>query len=160
DRFGPRWPSLVGLAILASGLLLLASLTPDWRPIDLAWRIALLGLGGGLFQSPNSSAIFAALPLQRRGIGSSLLAFARNLGLATGTALGAALWLTGRLAAATATAVSPESPPAQVGGMHLAYLVMAGLIGVAIVLVALRGPATRTVGEEVRPVGPQSTIVE
>lgn len=110
----------------------------------MAWRVALLGVGGGLFQSPNSAAIFAALPPQRRGVGSSLLAFARNLGLVTGTALGAALWLSGRLATASALGISPDAAAAQVAGMRLAYLVMAGLIVAALLLVVWRSASRPT----------------
>lgn len=40
------------------------------------------GFGSGLFQPPNTSAIMAAVPLERRGVASSMRAFLGNTGMA------------------------------------------------------------------------------
>jgi hypothetical protein len=54
-------------------------------------RLALAGVGMGLFQSPNNAAVMSALPRARLGSGGGLLATARNGGMAVGIGLAAAI---------------------------------------------------------------------
>src|SRR5690606_34051848 len=51
-----------------------------------------IGLGMGIFQSPNNSAILGAVPRTRLGLASSLMSLSRTLGQTTGIALLGALW--------------------------------------------------------------------
>ena len=51
------------------------------------WRLALCGLGFGLFQSPNNHTIVTSAPLRRAGAASGMLGTARL----TGQSLGAVL---------------------------------------------------------------------
>jgi MFS family permease len=44
------------------------------------WMVAN-GFGSGLFQPPNTSAIMAAVPSERRGVASSMRAFLGNTGM-------------------------------------------------------------------------------
>jgi MFS family permease len=41
----------------------------------------ITGLGSGLFQPPNTSAIMASVPFERRGVASSMRAFLQNTGM-------------------------------------------------------------------------------
>ena len=54
---------------------------------DVAWRMALSGLGFGLFQTPNNRTMIAAAPRERTGGASGMLGTARLLGQTTGAAL-------------------------------------------------------------------------
>jgi len=54
---------------------------------DVAWRMALAGLGFGLFQTPNNRTMIAAAPRERSGGASGMLGTARLLGQTTGAAL-------------------------------------------------------------------------
>lgn len=81
-----------GLLLMTGGLLLLAFLPDAPRAADIAWRLALCGLGFGLFQSPNNSILIASAPAQRSGSASGMLATARLLGQTTGAALVALLF--------------------------------------------------------------------
>ncbi len=74
----------VGLGLLAAGLLLLALLPHDASNADIAWRMALCGLGFGLFQSPNNHTIVTAPPPQRSGAASGMLGTARLTGQTLG----------------------------------------------------------------------------
>ena len=47
----------------------------------------MVGIGTGLFISPNSTAAMSAISVNRRGIASAAVATARNLGMVTGVAL-------------------------------------------------------------------------
>jgi hypothetical protein len=53
---------------------------------DILWRQVVLGIGISLFNPANNSAIIGSLPKDKVGLGSSLLPFARNLGIVVGVA--------------------------------------------------------------------------
>jgi EmrB/QacA subfamily drug resistance transporter len=91
DRIGPRLPASLGMAFQAVGLLSLTSLPPELAPADLVWRLALIGIGHGLFMSPNSSAVLGAVPRPRRGTASGMAAETRVVGQALGIVLSAAV---------------------------------------------------------------------
>jgi MFS family permease len=90
DRFGPRPFTIAGLSIAASGLFLLSRMDPGWTSADLYWRLALLGAGWGLFNSPNVSTIMSAVPRAVAGITGGLNAVVRNLANTVAVALAAA----------------------------------------------------------------------
>src|SRR5690606_17575251 len=119
---------------------LFSFLEASWSWQDVIWRSALVSLGFGLFQSPNSSSALNAAPLPVRGVASSLLAFMRNLGLVLGIALGAAVWYSLRNSYAAAHLTDPLSQAAQITGMQTVYRVTSALLLVAVCLSALRGP--------------------
>ena len=77
----------VGLALFAAGLGSLAALPANPSHFDVAWRMALSGLGFGLFQTPNNRTMIAAAPRERSGGASGMLGTARLLGQTTGAAL-------------------------------------------------------------------------
>ena len=77
----------VGLLLFAAGLGSLALLPAHPTHFDVAWRMALAGLGFGLFQTPNNRTMIAAAPRERSGGASGMLGTARLLGQTTGAAL-------------------------------------------------------------------------
>ena len=77
----------IGLVLLAAGLGSLAALPANPTHVDVAWRMALSGLGFGLFQTPNNRTMIAAAPRERSGGASGMLGTARLLGQTTGAAL-------------------------------------------------------------------------
>ena len=76
-----------GMALLSLGLVLLAVLPPHPSQLDIVWRMALCGVGYGLFQSPNNHTSITAAPPHRSGGASGMLGTARL----TGQTLGAVL---------------------------------------------------------------------
>ena len=99
-RLADRYPAGLlggaGLLVFAAGLVALALLPqrPDFA--DVAWRMALCGLGFGFFQSPNNRALIGSAPRARSGGASGMLGTARLLGQTMGAALVALLF--GRIA--------------------------------------------------------------
>jgi DHA2 family multidrug resistance protein-like MFS transporter len=92
ERVHPGLLGGVGMSVFALGLFLLAtagSISGIW---DLAWRMAVCGIGIGLFQTPNNVTITTSAPLQRSGGASGMLGTARVLGQTLGTALVAVLF--------------------------------------------------------------------
>jgi len=92
DRFGSRPITVAGLAMLAIGFLAVSSLDAETTTLGYVLRFLPVGLGVGIFQSPNNSAIMGAAPRDRLGIASGMLAVTRTLGQTTGIAVLGALW--------------------------------------------------------------------
>ncbi|WP_229729264.1 MFS transporter [Agaricicola taiwanensis] len=87
DRIRPAIIGSGGLCILALGLAAVALSPLDITALDFAWRIALCGLGFGLFQSPNLRALMHSAPLARSGAASGIVAGSRLLGQLSGAGL-------------------------------------------------------------------------
>lgn len=95
-RLSDRVPAAVlgtlGMALLATALLLLARLPADAGTLDILWRMALGGLGFGLFQTPNNRTMLTSAPKLRAGAAGGMMATARLTGMTAGAALAAAVF--------------------------------------------------------------------
>jgi len=87
DRIGSRLLSTLGLSITLAGVLSFLSLSLTTSAVGIAVRVLIPGIGQGLFQPPNSSAIVGAVPRDRLGIASGMVATARNVGMVLGVGL-------------------------------------------------------------------------
>jgi DHA2 family multidrug resistance protein-like MFS transporter len=77
----------IGLAVLAFGLGALAWMPAAPSSLDVAWRMALCGIGFGFFQTPNNTTLMTAGPANRSGAAGGMLAMARTFGWCLGSAL-------------------------------------------------------------------------
>jgi sugar phosphate permease len=93
DRLGSRFIAPLGLALNAVALFLLARLDATSSTGDIAWRLALAGIGQGLFQAPNTRAVMEAAPTTEQGAASGILATARIAGQALSVAVAGAVFL-------------------------------------------------------------------
>jgi len=92
DRIGARLPATLGLLVQGAALVwFITWLTPTTPYWAIAVGLVLMGLGGGLFWSPNTSAAMNAAPLNRLGIASATLATLRQTGMVTSFALALAV---------------------------------------------------------------------
>ena len=91
DRIGARIPATVGLGIQAIALYLLTYITNTTPYAQIAFILALMGLGGGMFFSPNTSAAMNAAEPKRLGIASATLATMRQVGMVTSFAVSLAV---------------------------------------------------------------------
>ncbi|MFD8389572.1 MFS transporter [Streptomyces sp. NPDC059680] len=92
DRYGARPTAVTGAALTAAGLLLLVPLGGDWPPLDVAWRLALAGIGMGLNGGPTQALVMGAAPPERTATVGSTVQLARSLGFTLGPALATAAW--------------------------------------------------------------------
>jgi DHA2 family multidrug resistance protein-like MFS transporter len=92
DRYPAGVLGSIGLAILAAGLALTALLPADPTNFDIAWRIALCGIGFGFYQTPNNRIILSAGPRERSGVASGMMATSRIVGMTLGAAIAALLF--------------------------------------------------------------------
>jgi MFS family permease len=81
DRVGGMIPASIGLALQVLALVVLAFLTPTTPYLPLALALGLMGLGGALFWSPNTSTTMGAAPRHRLGVASATLNTMRNVGM-------------------------------------------------------------------------------
>ena len=91
DRIGARIPATLGLVLQGLACVLLAQLTPASPYPVLLVGLLVLGVGGGLFWSPNTSAVMGAAPTERLGVASATLATFRQTGMVTSFALALAV---------------------------------------------------------------------
>jgi MFS family permease len=94
DRAGSRLPATVGMVTLSAGLFLLAQAGTAAPLVYIVGTLGIVGLGVGLFTTPNSSAVMGSVPSDRRGIASGVLATARTLGNVLGVGLAGAIFNT------------------------------------------------------------------
>ncbi|MFE9701514.1 MFS transporter [Streptomyces sp. NPDC006270] len=95
DRFRPLPVAAWGGALTAAALLPMLTLTPDTGLAGLGWRMALLGAGMALFNSPNMTAILQAAPQDHTGTVGGVTNLARTLGTTLGPAVAALGWTLG-----------------------------------------------------------------
>jgi MFS family permease len=92
DRIGVRRLTLAGLAVLTLAFAALRTIDVDTSvPAFLALLIPI-GIGMGLFQSPNNSAIMSSVPREYSGVASGILTQTRLLGQIAGIAVLGSVW--------------------------------------------------------------------
>jgi EmrB/QacA subfamily drug resistance transporter len=147
-RFGPRQTLIPGLAIIATGLLLFARTPVDGDYlIDVMPAMLITGFGiGASFPSLMTLAMSGATP-EDAGLASGLVNTTAQVGGAVGLAVLATL-ATQRTEGLEADGVAEMA--ALNSGYHLAYLVGASLVGVALLLsiFVLRSPAKAPAEQE------------
>jgi EmrB/QacA subfamily drug resistance transporter len=137
DRVGTRPITVVGLFILLVGYVGLSTLSLDTTPWQYILLFLPIGLGMGIFQSPNNSAIMGSAPQERLGVVSGMLAITRTMGQTMGIALLGALWASrvssyeGGMLDAGATEASAIS---QVGGLNDTLQIVVVLIFIAFLI--------------------------
>ena len=92
DRFGFHLLTVLGLSILSIGYFGLMRLSTTTSAIEFTLIYLPIGIGMGLFQSPNNSSILSSASSGRLGIVSSLLAITRTLGQTCGIAIIGSIW--------------------------------------------------------------------
>jgi EmrB/QacA subfamily drug resistance transporter len=132
DRFGPRVPTVSGMALAAGGLVLIGWAT---APGGLVWYAGLMlfGLGSGLFIPANNASVMQVAPGSRLGLAGGLINMMRGIGASFGVALvGAALAV--RVGNVPTHTVHPAAVWAglrwAIAGLAVAAL-LAGLLSVA-----------------------------
>lgn len=86
DSLGSEVLTLIGLIVTAIGLILIATLSLNSNQISIILKVSVLGIGNGLFQSPNNSIVMSTVPRYKLGIAASINALTRNVGMVFGIA--------------------------------------------------------------------------
>ncbi len=134
DRVGSRWLIAGGLTLVAVSLVLFSRLGVGDGFWDLLPALIVGGIGMASVMTPMSAAAMGSVPVAKAGVASGVLNTFRQVGGALGIAVMGAI-LTSRESSSLAQGVDPKQ--AFVNGMHVAFLVAAGIAFAGAVTAAL-----------------------
>ena len=156
DRHGSRALAAIGMLVSGAGLAAMTTLqvhTPYWQ--SMIW-LALVGVGSGMFNSPNTAAMMGTVPAQRRGIAAGARTLLQNTGAVLSIAFVLAI-VTSAVPKATLFAVfsgvteglSTQALAPFISNMHVALWVLVGTSVIGAVVCMLR-PSQATLQTEER----------
>jgi MFS family permease len=93
DRFGTRRVAPVGSAIMIGGLVAMLSLDAGAGLLDIGWRLAVLGVGAGLFNPAINAATLAAAPAGMEGTAGGIAMTARTVATTVAPGVAALCWV-------------------------------------------------------------------
>jgi len=139
DRMGTRSLACLGAAICSLSLFLMSQLPASASSRDVVWRLILFGIGTGIFQSPNNSAVMGSAPRPHLGVASGILATMRNVGMVLGIATaGAILYALAPSYILQKAALESSEVGVFLSGLKYAYLAGAILTGLASIISLVR----------------------
>ncbi len=143
DRHGSRALAAIGMFVSACGLAAMTTLqihSPYWQ--SALW-LAMVGVGSGMFNSPNTAAMMGAVPAKRRGVAAGARTLLQNTGAILSIAFVMAV-ITSAVPKATlfavfsglASGLSADRLAPFIANMHVALWCLAGvsLLGTAVCL--------------------------
>ncbi len=80
DRRGSRGLAAWGMLVSAAGLALMMTLQPSSPYWQSSLWLLIVGVGSGMFNSPNTAAMMGAVPAHRRGIAAGARTMLQNTG--------------------------------------------------------------------------------
>jgi EmrB/QacA subfamily drug resistance transporter len=87
DKFGQRPIASFGTLLATISVFFMLSFSQDSGTLRMAVNLVGMGLGIGMFGSPNNSALMGSVDNNLRGSAAGVLATVRNLGFVTGAAV-------------------------------------------------------------------------
>lgn len=88
ERHNPGATAAVGMGVYAAGILLLLLLPGEGVSVwNIAWRMAVCGVGFGMFQTPNNIVMVIATPVHRTGGAGGMQSTARLVGQTLGATI-------------------------------------------------------------------------
>ncbi len=129
DRVEPRILATAGMAITTAGLGVLMLLSPTTPVVIIIAGLLILGLGYGLFSSPNTNAIMSSVEVRYLGLASSMVATMRAIGQMISLAIAMLVFS----AVIGTVRITPGVYPELQQSVNIAFVVffILGLIGIA-----------------------------
>jgi len=123
DRIEPRLLASMGMAMNTIGLGMLIFLSQDTNMGFILTSLIILGLGFGLFSSPNTNAVMSSVEKRSYGVAAATLGTMRQLGmiLSMGIAMITFVLFIGRVE------ITPEYYPAFIRSLNIAFIVFTAL---------------------------------
>jgi EmrB/QacA subfamily drug resistance transporter len=117
DRIGPRWPSAIGLAIMAVSIYALRTITIDTTREHVMWLLVALGVGLGMAMMPIFTSGLGVLPVTQVNNGSAFNNVVQRVGGALGVAVLTAIFTAQSVQqmAGRAALVPANTPPLNLG---------------------------------------------
>lgn len=155
DRMGSRFLSSAGMAVITLSLVMLSRLNPASGFSDVLWPMMLMGLGLGIFQTPNNTTVMDSVPRKQFGMASGMLSLVRQAGQAMGIAMGSTIVAVSLFSAVGKVSLYDlkKGSPAVLGGgegvialanaIDLAFVAAALLSAVGLAFCLLQGKSAR-----------------
>ena len=135
DRIGPRPVTVAGLGLMTIAYSIAGFWLEDATTALIVVIVGLIiGLGFGIFQSPNNSAILGSVPQSELGVTSGMLTINRTTASVTGIAVLGALWAARTAVYAGGGEVADAPAIAQAAALADTMIVAAVLVGIALLL--------------------------
>jgi MFS family permease len=80
DRHGSRGLAFLGMVVTAIGLAGMTGLQAHTAYVWSAVWLAIVGIGSGMFNSPNTAAMMGVVPVHRRGVAAGARVMLQNTG--------------------------------------------------------------------------------
>lgn len=150
DRIGSRVLASGGMLLISTGLLLLSTVNGSTTAFHLVLYLMIMGIGMGMFSSPNTSAIMGCVTGEQLGVASGTLSTMRVVGQSLSLVIMGAL-----VATVASTALLTELFSGNLGvgalsevegfveGMRLAFTVSAGIAFAGAITSLARGKVVR-----------------
>jgi EmrB/QacA subfamily drug resistance transporter len=159
DRHGSRGLSALGMLVTAIGLVGMTGLQAHTAYVWSAVWLALVGIGSGMFNSPNTAAMMGVVPVHRRGIAAGARVMLQNTGAVLSIAFVMAIVTAAvptnvlfKIFSGLTTGLSTEQLQPFISNMHFALWVLAAvsLLGAGI---SMLRPAHVRVADDVADLG-------
>lgn len=140
DKIGSELLTFAGLMVIVIALCGMASLHEGSSLTLVGTWTAMLGLGNGMFQSPNNSLIMSKVPRTELGTAGSINSLVRNIGMVVGITV-ATTTLFGVMSSKAGhhvISLIPGRPDIFLAGMHIVFSLAAGISLLAAVLTGWR----------------------
>ena len=134
----------MGWALFAGSLASLATLSGTSPTFEVVARLAVGGVGLGLFNSSNASSLMGAAPPQSRSQAGAMMALSRNMAMASGQALWGTVWATIVLVQ-VGVAATMADPLDTVDAFRIVFGAAAVLVAAAAVVSMIRGQSPHSV---------------
>jgi EmrB/QacA subfamily drug resistance transporter len=145
DRRGSRSLAALGMVVTAVGLAGMTMLEADSPYTWSALWLALVGIGSGMFNSPNTAAMMGAVPVHRRGVAAGARVMLQNTGAVISIAFVMAIVTAAvptdvlfKIFSGLTSGLSNEQLAPFISNMHLALWVLAGISLLGAVVSLLR----------------------
>jgi EmrB/QacA subfamily drug resistance transporter len=143
DRRGSRGLAALGMVVSAAGLAGMTTLQAHTGYVWSALWLFLVGIGSGMFNSPNTAAMMGVVPVHRRGIAAGARVMLQNTGAVISIAFVMAIVTSAvpttvlfKIFSGIASGLSTRQLDPFISNMHMALWVLTGisLLGAAVSL--------------------------
>jgi EmrB/QacA subfamily drug resistance transporter len=119
DKYNPGIIASFGMGLTAAGLVCLCFITPQTPIYVIAVLLMLMGVGFGIFSSPNSNAIMSSVEKRHLGVASGVVGTMRMIGqmLSMGIAMMLISLFIGK------QTINPSTYPGLISGMRMGFVI-------------------------------------
>ena len=124
DKIGCELLTFIGLLVMFVTQIGFATLHTGSSVMMIGVLVGLLGLGSGLFHSPNNSLVMSVVPRSQLGIAGSVNSLVRNIGMVVGISVATTTLFSVMSAKAGFRVIGliPNRPELFIDGMHVVFI--------------------------------------